>query len=826
MTGRMSLLAFVTASGAVHCLAAMPGHPAMAAIALGGSLVAAVLGFLSPARWRWRIAVVMTCAAAGFFSTVARVDLRLADRLEDGNINQVSRVVLRVAALPRLGPDTRQFEAQVLSSLPDGVPSRIMVSWSAPQWAGPYGRVNTQPYAFPDIVPGQVWRMALTLKPPHGLRNPHAFDYEAYAFAHGIRASGSVRGVPRLLHDEPWASLPVVAQRARHEVRAAMHRFLDGKRYGAVLLALAIGDQASVLPEDWDVFNRTGITHLVSISGSHITMIAAMGGALTLWLWRRARMGGRALAEQMPAQLAAALAALVVAWLYCLLAGWGVPARRTFLMLAVIAAAYVVRLPVSASRLLSVVAFAVVLLDPWALLASGFWLSFGAVYILMASSTWWGQAAGGLPKTRRQRWLAIAAMASGLQLAISLALMPFLAFIFHEVSLVSPLVNAYAIPVISLIVTPLALLSAAAAMVPGLAPLAELAAWVGHAALAVIMVPTLWLAQLPVATLKVAATPLVLGVLAVTGIVAAALPYGLPGRRIAWLLMAPALFWTPKRPSEGEWTLHALDVGQGSAIVIQTMRHAFLFDTGLRSGPASDTGARVIAPFLRTQGVQRLDALVVSHADIDHAGGVRSVLEAVPVAQSYSAFGLQANLEREAALLAEASLPPMPLAQSGCQYGMRWNTDGVSFAFLWPLDDAPATRNRKRARRNDSGCVLHIQGRYHAALLPGDISARQEAALVERGLADVDIVLAAHHGSKTSSAPSFVDSMRAQHVIVQAGRWNRYGHPSPLIEQRWRDSGATVWRTDLDGAVQVTSNAVALKVKATRQSSPRYWQTP
>src|SRR5690606_36917081 len=247
---------------------------------------------------------------------------------------------------------------------------------------------------------------------------------------------GSVRGTPRYLRDEPWASLPVAAQRARHVVRTAMQPHLANKRYGAVLLALAIGDQAGVPASDWAVFNRTGITHLVSISGSHITMISALGGLLVFWLWRRLRIRGRALAERLPAQLAAALAALLVAWLYCLLAGWGVPARRTFLMLAVMAGAYLLRLPMSASRLLSLVAFAVVLLDPWALLASGFWLSFGAVYVLMASSGWWGQPAGHVAVAGRWRRAGdFLGKATRLQLSITAGLMPLLALIFHEVSL-------------------------------------------------------------------------------------------------------------------------------------------------------------------------------------------------------------------------------------------------------------------------------------------------------------------------------------------------------------------------------------------------------
>lgn len=833
VTGRMGLLAFVAASGVVHRLPVLPGlvHGS-AAVAL--AVLLSLLAFGLPRRIRATLLVSLWAALAGLLLTAARADHRLADALAEHNENKVSRVVLRVASLPRLGPDGRQFQAQVLSSLPDGVPTRIQVSWPSAAWAGPYGRAGggagespeSPPDGMPDLVPGQVWRMALTLKTPRGARNPHAFDYEAYLFAQGIRATGSVRGTPRYLRDEPWASLPVVAQRARHAVRAAMRPYLDGKRYGAVLLALAIGDQASVEASDWTVFNRTGITHLVSISGSHITMIAALGGALAYWLWRRLRWRGRALAERLPAQVAAALAALLVAWLYCLLAGWGVPARRTFLMLAVMAGAYVLRLPMSASRLLSLVAFAVVLLDPWALLASGFWLSFGAVHVLMASSGWWGQPIG--RPAVAGRWLragSFLAKATRLQLAITAGLMPLLALIFHEVSLASPLANAYAIPIISLAVTPLALLAAGAAVTPGLDFLAAAFAWLGHAALELMMAPTVWLSNWRAASFTVAAAPIGLTALALLGLAVAMMPYGLPGRRLAWLLMLPALCWPPKRPLHGDWTLHALDVGQASAILIQTARHVLLFDTGLRSGLDSDDGARIIWPFLRSQGIVKLDAMIVSHADIDHAGGVRSLLQAVPVQQSYSSFDLRGYLKREAALLGmPGQLPPLPLAMSPCEYGMTWHMDGVSFEFLWPLKNPADAKPAARSRRNAQACVLRLRGEHHSALLPADIGAAQEAALVDRGLGYADVVLAAHHGSKSSSSPVFVNETQPLHVVAQAGAWNRYGHPSPDVERRWQGGGAVFWRSDLHGAVTVHSSGKGLVAVSERQASRRYWQ--
>jgi competence protein ComEC len=826
VSGRLCLLAFVAASGAVHYLPAMPDRGTWAAILAGGVFVT-ITGFVLPATagYRWRLALPIWAGIAGLLVTTARVEVRLADALDSANENRVARVVLRIAGLPRISPDSRHFEADVLSSSPAGVPSRIQVTWTAPNWSGPYGRGTVPAAEFPDLVPGQVWRMALTLKKPHGARNPHAFDYESYLFAQGIRATGSVRGTPKYLHDEPWANLPIIAQRARHRVRAAMLPYLQDMRYGAVMLALAIGDQASVEAEDWLVFNRTGITHLVSISGSHITMIAALAGALVLYLWRRLQFRGRAWAERLPAQVASALAALLVAWLYCLLAGWGVPARRTFLMLAVVACAYVVRMPISAYALLSLVAFVVVLLDPWALLASGFWLSFGAVCVLMASSGWWGRR---VHRSVESRWRRIAfalGAAMRLQLAITAGLLPVLATIFHEASVASPFANAYAIPVISLIVTPLSLLLAGVALVPGADMLAAALAWAAHGALDLIMVPTVWLSGLTLASFNVAAAPWALTALAMAGLILAVMPYGWPARHGGWLLMLPALFWQPRVPPDGAWDLHALDVGQAGAIVVRTAHHAVVFDTGLRRGPASDDGARVIWPFLRSQGIKKIDVLVVSHADIDHAGGARSLLASLPVEQSYSSFDLQDYLERESRLLGEPDHGPRPGAMSPCEYGQTWDIDGVSFAFLWPFKPAGAPRSQDRKQRNDQACVLRIRGRFHTALLPADIGAGPEDQLVARELGAVDVVVAAHHGSRYSSTPQFVGMVQAGHVIAQAGLWNRYGHPSEVIEKRWQDSGAVFWRTDLHGAIQIRSRPDGLSAEAARRSSPRYWQS-
>ncbi|MBV6271828.1 DNA internalization-related competence protein ComEC/Rec2 [Alcaligenaceae bacterium CGII-47] len=833
MVGRLTLLAYVGGVVVVHGLADLPDlrWPVL------GAVVSCISLFIFWARPTARAGLCIAGAIClGFGLTVWQAQTRLADELAPGNVDRVSRLELRVLSLVRHDPDRRQFEAQVLSARPGGVPQNIMVSWSAGGWRGPYHAAVAPEVPFPEIAPGQVWRMALNLRPIRAAMNQYAFDYEGYRFAQGVRATGSVRGSPVLLRDEPGVSLSVQAERARHSVREAMQPYLAGMRYGPVLLALVIGDQAGVSAEDWLIFNRTGITHLVSISGSHITMIAALGGMTAFWLWRRIRWRGKPLAERLPGQIVGACAALIVAWLYCLLAGWGVPARRTFMMLFVVAACTICRLPISGSRVLALAAMVVVVLDPWAVLASGFWLSFCAVAVLIAggarlderpdvSAEAWDQRAVPTFWCRMRQGLVLA---TRLQLAITLALMPILAWIFHEVSIASPLANAYAIPVIGAVVTPLALITAALSVIPGAEWLTAGLAWFTHQILFWMMVPTVWLGTQTLSQFSVAAAPVWLYALAMAGVVWALWPTSLrcSGRWLGWLLMLPALAWQPGRPGLGEWDMATLDVGQGSAVLVRTANHTLLFDTGVRRSVQNDEGQRSILPFLRAWGIRKLDVLVVSHKDLDHVGGLRSVLAGMPVEQSYSSFSLSAWLRAEARKLA-ATPSVLPLAEVPCQYGVTWQMDGVSFEFLWPLPPdaltgAPRIRPRATARNEDS-CVLQVRGAHHSLLLTGDIEAAEEAALLARGLEAVDVVVAAHHGSKTSSTLGFIERVDAIHVIAQLGSWNRYGHPADSVRQAWQRAGAKFWQTDIHGGVHAQSRPDGVTVTSVLESSRRYW---
>ncbi len=764
---------------------------------------------------------------------VWRADLRLQDRLDPALESVVTRVVFRIESMVRDQSDSLRFDARILDPVPSGVPRDIEVSWRA--------GVDAERR---EVMPGQVWRAALILRAPRGLVNPHGFDYEGHAFARNVRALGRVRGVPIWQRDESWSSLSVVVGRVRQALRARMRQNLGQKLYAAVLIALAIGDQDSVRSEHWRVFNLTGITHLVSISGSHVTMIAAMGGWLMLIVGRRLRFRQRALCEWIPARVLAAFASVIVGLGYCLLAGWGVPARRTFFMLLVVCLALMLRLPVSMSGVLCFAAGALVVIDPWAPLSTGFWLSFGAVAVLFSAAQVMLERKH-VMRVWQRLWIALCE-ATRLQWLITIAMTPPLAFLFQQVSLSSPFANALAIPVVSLIVTPLALLVALLSVLPNVDLLTSWLAVLAHAALHGVLIPITWLAQAPWSALDVAAMPLGWLVVSLAGTVWALAPLGTPVRWTGWFFMLPALAWQPERPAHGDWTLTAMDVGQGAAILVRTAGHNLLFDVGPPIGQ-TDAGQRVVIPFLRALRVRAIDAIVLSHADLDHTGGLESVYTERAIPLSYASFDVVALLRerlqrrhmRAGLRRSESNGPAQSEATAlrklhvrRCESGVTWRWDGVTFSFLHP-GQAPhslavinkARKGLSKVRTNAQSCVLKISGVHHTVLLPGDLPAQQERGLVNQhgDLLDVDVVVMAHHGSATSSSPEFVRAVRPRHALALVGYRNRFAHPDAQVEGRWWRVGATVWRSDIHGAITVRSQQTELTVVGQRDLTRRYW---
>ncbi len=655
------------------------------------------------------------------------------------------------------------------------VPRRIQLAWYR-------GRDETAP--LPEVRPGERWRFSVRLRRPHGAVNPQGFDYEAWLLERNIRATGYVRGgdAQRLETHAGGAMARVHGLRGR--IRDRFLAALPDAPWAGMLAALAVGDQSAISAGQWEVFRRSGITHLVAISGMHLSFIAALAGLFAGWIWRRLPV----LALRFPARKAAAIGALLAGGAYALLAGMGIPVLRAVIMLAIVASALLLGREPAPGRVLLLALLGVLLADPWAVLAPGFWLSFGAVAVILLML-------GGRFGPPRPAWRE----AVSLQLGITLAMAPALLVLFQSFSVVAPLANALAIPLVNILITPLVLLAA-------VLPLDALL-WLAHWLAALMMHGVEWLAALDGALWRQAAPPPLLAALGVGAAGVLLLPRGAPGKLAAVAVLACLLAWRPARPAGGEFTLTVLDVGNGLAVHVQTAAHDLLYDAGPAYSATADAGERAVLPYLAGAGVERLDMLVLSHDDEDHTGGAHSVLAGVPVGRLLASGG-------DPAVTGSAVSPEF------CAAGKTWTWDGVAFEVLHPA--SPATGAR---RGNDDSCVLRIAAPGGAALLTGDIGARAEAALASR-LGDAlasEIVVAAHHGSRSSSTPLFVDAAMPQAVLFSVGYRNVHGHPHPAVWARWSEAGARNWRTDSQGALRATVTAAGVEIEAERQRAPRYW---
>ncbi|MCC6879058.1 MAG: DNA internalization-related competence protein ComEC/Rec2 [Rhodocyclaceae bacterium] len=777
---RIAILCFALGVWLLQRQAALPAGDAPA-------LLAAVLAGLTFTAWRlrgrWRLAVVCLAAAlAGFAWAAALAQWRLADRLPAEHEGRDIRLSGVVAGLPQPYENGLRFEFAV-EQADAAVPSKISLAWHAGQRPE---EDDASPLLFlPSLHAGERWQLTVRLKRPHGNLNPHGFDYEAWLFERGLRATGYVRPSEgnRRLDAFVWRPAYVV-ERLRETIRERFRRTLPEQPYAGVLVALAVGDQRAIDGGQWQLFARTGISHLMSISGLHVTMVAALGAWLVSFFWRRRP----ALMLRLPAQKAAAAAGWATAFAYCLLAGFGVPAQRTLYMLSVAALALLLDRAASGSRVLALALAVVLALDPWAVLAAGFWLSFGAVALLFHVAS--GRIAPG-------HWLAEWGRA---QWAVTLGLVPALLALFQQFSLVSPLANAVAIPVVGLVVAPLAL---AAAALPFDALLL-----LAHGILAGLMAFVEWLAALPLAVWQQAAPPAWAVALGVAGCAWLLMPRGFPARATGAFLMLPLALVEPARPAPGELRLTVLDVGQGLAVHAQTAHHDLLYDTGPQYSADANSGNRILIPYLRAAGVRRLDGLILTHEDKDHSGGALSLVDALPLGWTMSS------------LPAEHPFREAPRHRS-CADGEKWEWDGVRFDLLHP---APGDYEGSQRKSNDMSCVLKLTAAHGSALLTGDIEAAAEQALVRRHGARLrtDVLLAPHHGSRTSSSPAFLAAAGAQTAIFPVGYRNRFRHPHEAVWRRHDETGAQLLRTDRDGAVTVDF-AVPRRLTFQRGERRRYW---
>ncbi len=771
-------------------------------------------GLASRRPWPWSLRWLSWTVLAfllGITLAAHRAQLRLAELLPAALEGQVVTLTVRVAALPQRLSGIGQTEGWRMPVEVDGGGESLRGSTSIAAPAGLEGR-PPKITARPDGVParlllncygmpsaprvGERWQMDVKLKRPYGLMNPRAGDAALWMMEQDLPASGSCRSrsAQRL-----EAARGVSVERAREALREAIDAQVPEGRAAGVLMALSLGDQGAVRPSDWSLYRETGVSHLLSVSGLHVTMFAWLAGLIGGRLWRcQAR-----LCAWCPAPRAAMWIGTVAAGGYAVFSGWGVPSQRTFGLVLTLSVLRQLGLRWPWGLSLAVAALAVGVMDPWALTQPGFWLSFCAVALLMAS---------GLPTEPGAMGALVASLRA--QWTITLGLAPLTLLMFQQLSVIGLLANAIAIPLVSYVITPLSMLGAL------WAPFWTVGAWMVDA----LHLFLEWLRDWPLAVWHLPWAPGWAQALGLIGGVIAALPWAWTWRLCGVALALPLLWPQTPRPPPGVLELWVPDVGQGGAAVLRTHRHTVLFDAGPRWGPASDAGERVLLPLLRGLGERRVDLMMVSHADQDHAGGANSVLRGMPVVQRRGAV---------------AGARP-------CVRGETWDWDGVRFELLSP--EAGEADEPSERRRNGASCVLRVSAGERRVLLTGDIDITRERRLVAREADDAstaereaavdrppnrlqaEVIVVPHHGSKTSSSMAFVEAVAPRVAVVQSGYLNRFGHPREDVQARYQaigaawvntvECGAWHWRSD----VPLASQPVAQGCERARRL--RYWLRP
>ena len=691
---------------------------------------------------------------------------QLSDRLEDGLQGKNVLVQGYIASLPHQQDNRISFDFKV-SQAGDSIPSKIRLNWYYPP---------------KNVKAGQAWELTVRLKKPHGRSNPGGFDYEAWLFSNHIGATGYVRPKPMPQLITPSFAISRYIALCRQTISNRLELALPASDQLGIIKALTIGNQDLISQQQWEVFRATGTVHLMVISGAHISLVAGLVFFVVRrsWSW----LGVLRISPQNPAAIAAWLAALF----YAALAGFSIPTQRAILMLSVGLWSIVWQRNTAPTNVLLLALLVVIAFDPLALLATGFWLSFAAVALLLyITSARLGRA---------KYWLHI----SKLHLAMTVGLAPILISFFQRVSVISPLANWLAVPVIGLIVTPISLLAAGLAFISPM--LAKVVLWPIDQLLRGLWWLLQQMAAWPLATLSSFQPPWYGVLFAILGVILLLAPKGMPARYLSPFLFLPLFFVSADKPKLGEIWLTLLDVGQGLSVVIQTQKHTLAFDTGAKFSEQYDMGEAVVLPFLQHQAINRIDTLIISHGDNDHIGGAASLLESIPINNSYSS--VTGWVEKTAGQY--------------CKAGQSWQWDEVDFKILSPGAESFYTDN-------DNSCVLKVSGKNYSFLLTGDIEQQAENWLVAHYGYELSssVLISPHHGSKTSSSLGFLEKVNPEMILIPTGYLNRFGFPHKQVLQRYQKRNIKYFDTGKNGAISLKTNGNSLAVELSRLNQKKYW---
>ncbi len=718
------------------------------------------------------IPAFLLAASFGASWALCVAQYQLSHRLPAALENQTLHVIGQVETFPEYRDSKVQFtflidHVQNVTNLK--LPLRVRLSWQS---------FHSRKQALPNLKKGEHYQFLVLLKSGRGFWTPGSFDREADLFQKNIQAVGYVLKGTRLAQ-APYSLIDPLRARLTRNVQTS----LQGSSFIGLITALTTGIRYQITSEQWQVMRGTGTNHLFAISGLHLAFMAGMVYWLiqTSWRW----MPSAAL--HIPnGQIAATLSGLFAIF-YSALSGWALPVQRALCMLWIGLLAKLLRRHLSYGHALYSALGIILLLAPFSVLSASFWLSFGAVVLILY---------GVLGRLRlRTDWRA----SVRIQMNVGLGLLPFSLLFFQQVSWVSFPANLLAIPVVGFIILPISLIGSF---------LTLLHASTGKTLLlcAEKILALLWsvldylnsLSALQYHT--VIASPFIL-IVSLLSLILLCAPSGVPGRFFSFFLLLPLFYWQPKGPQSGEIWLHILDVGQGLATVIQTAHHQLIYDTGPSRG--IDTGRAVLLPFLQQKKINEVDTLIVSHGDDDHSGGAKSLLAYAKVNKILTSV-------------------PNKFLQGAkfCQQGMHWHWDGVDFQMLHPPSHAAYWGN-------ESSCVLKITSQGHRILLTGDIEYGAEQTLVRTLPKQLvaDILVVPHHGSKTSSSEAFLDLIKPKIALFSTGYHNRYHHPHPQVVERYRQRSVKCYDTAVDGAITLKLSAQKKPaIETYRQRYRAFWQ--
>lgn len=636
-----------------------------------------------------------------------------------------------------------------------------------------------------DLIAGQTWKFSVRLKRPHGLMNPGGFDYEAWLFENKIRATGYVieNNQNKLLRNDLF-SHPI--DRIREKINNRINQILENNPTNGLIRALTVGVRDGITQDQWQVFRKTGTTHLMAISGLHIGLCAGFFYFLINLLWRR--LGNLPL--KIPSQKAAAIAAIIGALFYSLLSGFALPAQRSLIMIAIFMLGIIRGKHLISWNAICLALLIILLIDPFATLSPGFWLSFSAVALInyglnsriYPSGFWW--------KWGRIHWV------------ITLGLLPITLFCFQQVSLFGFVSNIFAIPTVSIFVVPICLLGVLFLFISPIVGSLLLKL----SALLMFWIVTLlrWISSFQFLFWQHSIHDYRVLITSTIGVLLLIMPKGFPGRWIGVIWILPLCFCYPAMPKYGDLWFTLLDVGQGLSAVVRTQHHVLIYDTGPRLNPSFDTGTAVVLPYLSYEGIKKVNMLVISHGDNDHIGGADSILQNIPVKKIVTSV--------------PDRFPKMNA--KFCKENTSWNWDGVRFEFLYPS-------NKLRNLGNNSSCVLLIQATKQGVLLTGDIEKDAEKYLLQhdKNRLNSTILVAPHHGSRTSSGLSFIKAVDPKYVLFPVGYLNRYHFPNDRVVKRYKYINAELFDTANFGAIEfkITKNKGLKGPSLYREKHFRYW---